>query len=102
MSSEVLWQWVNSPATGIRAAQYPSENIRRLRRAVAVAVYRTWFRLGITERNLGASLPSLPGVQRVVSAFTAEQIQTSKTPPTEKRTARTTSSGMPGHPCAWR
>ncbi|MFN8184071.1 MAG: hypothetical protein U0R23_06585 [Candidatus Nanopelagicales bacterium] len=75
VSSEVLWQWVNSPATGVRAAEYPSENIRRLRRAVAVAVYRTWFRLGITERNLGASLPSLPGVQRVVSAFTAEQIQ---------------------------
>jgi len=75
VSSEVLWQWVNSPATGVRAADYPSENIRRLRRAVAVAVYRTWFRLGITERNLGASLPSLPGVQRVVSAFTAEQIQ---------------------------
>lgn len=78
VSSEVVWQWVNSPATGTRAADYPSANIRRLRRTVAVAVYRTWFRLGITERNLGASLPSLPGVQRVVSAFTPDQIQALK------------------------
>lgn len=78
VSSEVVWQWVNSPATGMRAAAYPSENIRRLRRAVAVAVYRTWFRLGITERNLGASLPALPGQQRIVSAFTDEHIRALK------------------------
>lgn len=78
ISSDLLWTWVNSPATGTRAAKYPSENIRRLRRAAAVALYRTWFRLGVTERNLGASLPSLPQLARVVSAFTQDAIQALK------------------------
>jgi integrase len=78
ISSDLLWAWVNSPATGTRAADYPSENIRRLRRAAAVALYRTWFRLGVTERNLGASLPSLPHLPRVVSAFTEDAIQALK------------------------
>lgn len=78
VSSDVVWSWVNSPATGVRAATYPSENIRRLRRSTVVALYRTWFRLGITERNLGASLPTLPQVPRVVSAFTADAIQALK------------------------
>ncbi len=78
ISSDVVWSWVNSPATGTRAAEYPSENIRRLRRATVVALYRTWFRLGITERNLGASLPTLPNLPRVVSAFTADAIQALK------------------------
>lgn len=78
ISSDIVWAWVNSPATGTRAAEYPSENIRRLRRATAVALYRTWFRLGITERNLGASLPALSHVPRVVSAFTSDAIQALK------------------------
>lgn len=78
ISSDLLWQWVNSPATGVRAAAYPSETIRRLRRSTAVAVYRTWFRLGVTERNLGASLPTIPPVPRVVSAFTPDSIQALK------------------------
>lgn len=78
ITSELVWQWVNSPATGTRKAEYPSQNIRKLRRATVVAIYRTWYRLGITERNIGASLPSVTAVARVVSALTATQIQALK------------------------
>ena len=75
ITSEHIWQWVNSPATGNRAAAYPTDNTRGLRRSTAVNLYVTWFRLGITERNLGASLPTIRQPQRKVAPLTDRQVQ---------------------------
>lgn len=78
VTSEVVWRWVNSPATGVRAAEYPTDNTRQLRRATANALYVTWYRLGITERNIGASLPSISKPPRKVAPVTDRQVQTMK------------------------
>lgn len=75
VTSELLWSWVNSPATGTRAAEYPSDNIRKQRRAAANSLYTTWYLLGITERNIAASLPKVAAVRRHVAALTASEIQ---------------------------
>lgn len=78
VTSELVWRWVNSPATRKGATVAPTQNMRGLRRAVAVAVYRTLFNVGFTERNVAANLPRITRPARIVSAFTATQIQTLK------------------------
>lgn len=75
VTSEVLWEWVSAPPTGRNAGKYPTQNMMRFRRSVAVALYMTWFRLGITERNLGSTLPMLRAQARYVAALTPEQIE---------------------------
>lgn len=75
VTSELVWLWVNSPGTRKGATVAPTQNMRALRRAVAVAVYRTLFNLGFTERNVTANLPRIVRPPRKVSAFTPAQIQ---------------------------
>lgn len=75
ISSETVWRWVNSPATGVRAAAYPTDNTRMLRRSTAGALWTTWYRLGITERNVAASLPPITQPKRKVAPLTERQIQ---------------------------
>lgn len=75
VTSELVWLWVNSPATtGGDTVAAPTQNMRGLRRSVAVAIYRTLFNLGFTERNVTANLPRIARPPRKVSAFTATQI----------------------------
>lgn len=75
LDSEVLWGWVNAPATGTRAAAHPSQNMRKLRRATANALFATWYLLGITEKNVAASLPKVAASQRYVKPLTPDEIQ---------------------------
>jgi hypothetical protein len=76
VTSQLLWDWVNS--VGPKTVDAPTETTRKTRRAVARGFYRTAFCLGLTEANPAASLPTVKSPARVVSALTDEEVARAK------------------------
>lgn len=76
VSSQLVWDWVNSLTA--KTGEAPTDNMRGLRRVVIRGFYLTAFCLGLTERNAAASLPSVSSPARVVSALTDDEIARAK------------------------
>lgn len=76
VSSQLVWDWVNS--VGPKTTDAPTQTTRKTRASVARGFYRTAFCIGLTEANPAASLPTVTSPGRVVSALTDEEVGRAK------------------------
>lgn len=76
MDSELVWAWMGS--LSLRDKTEPTTGQQITRRSIARNVFRTMYRLGITDANPAANLTLTSRPVRVVNALTAGEVQALK------------------------